>query len=140
MRKFLAVLYLTLFASIASVQADSPAPGVPVSGNVINRSTVNSSKVITTGNTFQTILPSILGTTTQRQSLTIENNNASDGCWITFGVLANGTKITVGNAAVASSILLLAGEAYTRYWPYVPSDEFEATCATSSDTLYVDTQ
>jgi hypothetical protein len=44
------------------------------------------------------------------------------------------------SAAKATSILLLAGGAYTRYSPYVPSDAIQATCAGSSDTLYVDFQ
>jgi hypothetical protein len=94
-------------------------------------STTNSSATIATGNTFQTILTASV----KRQSLTIENNNASDSCWITFG-----TGITAGNATKAKSILLTSGGSFTRYWPYVPSDEIEATCASNSDTLYVDNQ
>jgi hypothetical protein len=35
---------------------------------------------------------------------------------------------------------LVAGGSYTRYYPYVPSDEIEGTCATTSDTLYIDFQ
>jgi len=102
-----------------------------VSGTPLNRSTVNTPVTITTGNTFQTILTSSLGTSTQRQALTIENNNASDNCWLFIGS---------GTASKAMSILLLPGGSYTRYWPYVPSDALQATCASNSDTLYVDNQ
>jgi hypothetical protein len=35
---------------------------------------------------------------------------------------------------------LLAGASYRRDSPYIPSDAIQATCATSADTLYVDTQ
>lgn len=96
--------------------------------------TVNGSVVIATGNTFQSVLAAV-SATAGRQSLTIQNNNASDSCWITFGV-----GVTVGNAAKGKSILLLAGGSYARYFPYVPADEIFATCAISSDTLYIDTQ
>jgi hypothetical protein len=114
--------------------ADAKA-ATSISGSATNRSTVNASVVVTTGGTFQTILPSIQGTSTQRQALTIQNNNASDNCWIIFG-----GGITAGNATAAKSILLAAGQGYSRFFPYVPSDEIEATCTTTSDTLYVDTQ
>jgi len=102
-----------------------------VSGTPLNRSTVNTPTTIATGNTFQQILPSIAGTSTQRQALTIENNNASDNCWLFIGS---------GTATKAISMILLPGGSYTRYWPYVPSDAFQATCASNSDTLYVDNQ
>jgi hypothetical protein len=118
-----------LIIAIALVLA-SPAyavTGQPVSGAIVGLSTVNAAVVITTGNTFQTVLA---GTIT-RQALTIENNNASDSCWVYIGS---------GSATEAKSILLLAGGSYTRYWPFVPSDAIQATCATSSDTLYIDYQ
>lgn len=102
--------------------------------NVLAFPTTNASVVITTGNTFQTVL-AIVSPTAGRRSLTIQNNNATDSCWISFGV-----GVTAGNATKGKSILLLAGQSYTRYFPYVPSDEIEATCATTSDTLYVDSQ
>lgn len=106
--------------------------GAPVTGVIINRSTVNASVTITTGGTFQQVLPSIVGNSDAiRQALTIENNNASDSCWLFFGA---------GMATEATSILLKTGGSYTRYWPYVPSDELQATCANSADTLYVDYQ
>jgi hypothetical protein len=92
--------------------------------------TTNSSVVIATGNTFQTILTAITSNN-QRRSLTIQNNNATDSCWVFVGA---------GSAAKGTSILLLAGGSYTRYYPYVPSDAIQATCASSSDTMYVDIQ
>ena len=96
--------------------------------------TTNKSVTITTGNTFQAVLSAVT-LTAARRSLTIQNNNATDSCWVTFGV-----GITAGTAAKASSILLLAGGSISRYYPYVPSDEIEATCTTTSDTLYIDVQ
>jgi hypothetical protein len=92
--------------------------------------TTNSSATITTGGTFQMVLNAVTQTN-QRRSLTINNNNATDSCWVYVGS---------GSPTKANSILLLAGGAYTRYYPYVPSDAIQATCATSADTLYVDTQ
>jgi hypothetical protein len=94
----------------------------------LNLATTNASTTIATGNTFQQVLAAL----SNRQSLTIENNNASDSCWVFVGPSASATK--------ATSILLLSGGSYTRYYPYVPSDAIQATCATTSDTLYVDTQ
>jgi hypothetical protein len=122
---------LAIFACLTPALAQRPTTvqGAPVSGVVINRSTINSSAVITTGNTFQTVLAA-QGTSTQRQSLTIQNNNTStDNCWVFIGS---------GSATAARSIILQPGQAYTRYWPYVPSDAIQATCASNSDTLYVD--
>lgn len=125
MKKLLiGVLALALSAGVAIAQST-------YGGVAQNVATVNASVIITTGNTFQTILPSIIGTTTRRQALTIENNNAADSCWLFIGS---------GTAAKGTSIILQSGGSYTRYWPYVPSDAFQATCATSSDTLYVDYQ
>jgi hypothetical protein len=102
--------------------------------------TTNRSATITTGNTFQAILAKTSPGGTPRRSLTIQNNNATDSCWIAFGTTAGGTVITAANATTAESILLQAGQAFTRYFPYVPSDEIEGTCATTADTIYVDTQ
>jgi hypothetical protein len=93
--------------------------------------TTNGSVVITTSNTFQTVL-----TSGRRLSLTIQNNNTStDSCWIMFG-----KGVTAANATKAKSIELLQGQAYTRYYPYIPLDEIEGTCASGSDSLYIDTE
>lgn len=132
MRKLFAASFFALFAFSSLALAQAPGGGgTSVSGVAINRSTLNSSAVITTGNTFQQVLASNFGTSTQRQSLTIQNNNATDNCWIFVGS---------GSATTGKSILLFAGQAYTRYWPFVPSDAIQATCATTSDTLYIDNQ
>lgn len=93
--------------------------------------TTNSSAVIAAGNTFQSVLAAITQTN-QRRSLTIENNNAADNCWLFIGATGSATK--------ATSILLLPGGSYTRYYPYIPNDNIAATCASTSDTLYVDLQ
>jgi hypothetical protein len=97
----------------------------------LNLGTVNGSVVIATGNTFQQVLAALTGNN-RRRSITIQNNNASDSCWLYVGPTASATKGT--------SIALTAGQSYTRYYPYVPSDNIAGTCATSSSTLYVDTQ
>lgn len=101
----------------------------PASAQTVAQTT-NSSVVITTGGTFQTVLAAVTQTN-QRRSLTIENNNATDSCWLFPGS---------GSATKATSILLLPGGSYARYYPYIPNDAIQATCATSADTLYVDTQ
>lgn len=124
-------VWLVLGGFVLAQQPNNLAPGEAVSGVPINRSTVNVSVVITTGNTFQSVMASNLGTSTPRAQLTINNNNATDSCWIYLGS-ATATK--------AISQLLLAGASYRREWPFVPSDQVQATCATSNDTLYVDYQ
>ena len=107
---------------------------------VHNWPTINGSVVITTGNTFQTVLAAVSTGGVARRSLTIQNNNANsscqsantcDLCWVFIGA---------GTATEAKSIELAATQAYTRYYPYAPSDAIQATCASNSDTLYVDTQ
>ena len=93
--------------------------------------TTNTPVSITTGNTFQTILTPPTAPA-QWRSLTIENNNTNgDNCWITV----NG-----GTPTKATAIILLPGGSYTRYFPYVPANKIQGTCATTSDTLYVDSQ
>jgi|SRR6185312_13049951 len=93
--------------------------------------TTNSSVAIATGNTFQTVLTAVTGTN-QRRSLTIQNNQTTtDNCWIFIGA---------GAATKGTSILLAPGQSYTRYYPYIPSDAIQATCASTADTLYVDIQ
>ena len=88
---------------------------------------VNGSVAITLGATCQTVLAAA-----GHKSLTIENNNTNgDNCWVFLGS---------GSATKATAILLLPGGSYTRYYPYVPSDAIQATCTTTADTLYVDTQ
>jgi hypothetical protein len=66
-----------------------------------------------------------------RRSLTIENNNATDSCWVYVGS---------GTATAAKSILLLPGGSYVRYYPYIPNDQIQATCTTTSESLYIDIQ
>jgi hypothetical protein len=133
---------LTLaLAALAVGVASAWADPLPVGGQAETLATVNGSVSITTGNTFQTVLAAVTGgfpvfnpggIPTGRRSLTIENNNTNgDNCWIFIGS---------GTATKATSMLLGQGGSYTRYWPYVPSDVIQATCASNSDTLYVDTQ
>lgn len=93
--------------------------------------TTNLSIVITAGNTFQQVMAALVPPA-QRRSLTIQNNNTTtDNCWVYVGS---------GSATKGASILLLPAGAYTRYFPYVPSDVIQATCASTSNTIYVDVQ
>ena len=98
---------------------------------ITNAATTNSSTTITTGGTFQTVLPA-LGTGAVRRSITIQNNNTgADNCWVFLGT---------GAATTARSILLPTGGSYQRYYPYVPSDAVQMTCTTTGDSVYIDTQ
>lgn len=124
----LAAAFTLFAAAISCAQAQTPA------------ATTNGSVAITAGNTFQSVLPALTFSSTApvtgRRSLTIQNNNTNgDNCWIEFGV-----GVTAANATKGASILLAQGASFTRYYPYVPSDAIQATCATTADTLYVDTQ
>jgi hypothetical protein len=104
----------------------------PAQAQQTNAATTNGSAVIAAGNTFQTILPALGAPPAQRRSLTIQNNQTTtDNCWIFIGS---------GAATKGTSILLTPSQAYTRFYPYVPSDAIQATCLNTSDTLYVDTQ
>ena len=118
MKKILVGLFLLAFAGSAFAQT-SPAL------------TYRTPTSITTGGTFQAILAA--GT---KRSLTIQNNNTTtDNCWLDFG-----SGVTASNASAANGILLTPGQAYTRYYPYVPNNEIEATCTTTGNTLRVDVQ
>lgn len=124
MRFLPVVIFTTLAIACGPVKAQQTVRGEANS----TLPTTNSSVTITTGNTFQTVLTA----STTRHALTIQNNNTTtDNCWIFIGA---------GSATEARSIVLAAGQAYTRFWPLVPRDAIQATCATSNDTLYVDVQ
>ncbi len=130
-KSFSLILAVLLGGFFTPAFGQQQSPDSTNAGVAVNRATVNSSVTIGTGNTFQQVLASNLGTAIQRQSLTIQNNNTNtDSCWVFLGTTANATK--------ATSIILAVGQAYTRYWPYVPSDAIQVTCASTSDTVYVD--
>lgn len=109
---------LNCYNSNTGFNTTQPCPG--------NKTTITASVVIATAGTFQSILAAL----NNKSSLTIQNNNATDTCWIQIG---SSQSITEGHA-----IELLAGQAYTRYFPYVPADAIQGTCANNSDTMYVD--
>ncbi len=109
---------LNCYNSNTGFNTTQPCPG--------NKTTITASVVIVTGGTVQSILAAL----NNKSSLTIQNNNATDSCWIQIG---SSQSITEGHA-----IELLAGQAYTRYFPYVPADAIQGTCANNSDTMYVD--
>ena len=51
----------------------------------IPAATTNGSISITTGNTFQQVLGALGAPPAARRSLTIENNNSTDSCWLFIG-------------------------------------------------------
>lgn len=108
------------------------------------KATVPASVSVTTGLTYQTILAA----SSNRLSITIQNNNTTDSCWLIIGgpFLAGDTTATSRTLAGASitalkaSIVLLPGASYTRYSPYIPGDAILGTCTTTADSIYIDTQ
>lgn len=105
----------------------------------------NNSISITTGNTFQLIAPA----RQSMRSLTVQNNNSADNCWIDVtGAVATGAALssnitTAGGATITAqkgSILLGPGQSYSRYYPYLPLGPINGTCATAGDSIYVDWQ
>lgn len=118
-----------ILASLLALLASPSLAEPPKTGPTNKRSAI-----IATGNTFQTIM-SAMGDNESRNSLTIQNNNttSTDNCWIVVGG-------ALGSATKGTAILLTPGQAYTRYYPFVPSDAIHATCVTSTNTIYADTQ
>ena len=136
---FLTVLIFAaaLFPANAQNGINTVTPSMTVDGFVRGLSTVNASGTITSGATFQQILPSIIpnagNASTARQSLTIQNNNTnSDNCWVFFGPIASATE--------AGAVVLAPQQSYGRYWPDVPTDTISITCSGTSDTFYADYQ
>jgi hypothetical protein len=140
-------LLLTTFALLlisASAFAQPSTLGDPVPTN-------NTSVKITTGLTYQQILPAVPVNSGARRSVTIQNNQTStDNCFLVIGTnqivpatTTTATAITINGVSVTAaqaSIVLGPGTAYQRYFPYVPSDIIYGTCATTGDSMYVDTQ
>ena len=119
------VVLATVSLAIASILlgsrtfAQTPAPQEPT-GNLVT---------IETGNKFQQVVPA---TGTKRRGLTIKNNNTNnDSCWVFIGS---------GRASKENSIVLDPSSSYVRYWPFASLDAIQATCASSSDSLYVEYQ
>src|SRR5262249_33461114 len=91
----------------------------------------NNLVTIATGNTFQQVIGSN-GSATERQALIIKNDNSNgDSCWVFFG----GDK-----ASKEKGVMVASGDSYVRYWPFVSSEAIQATCASTSDALYVEIQ
>ena len=113
--------------------------------------TLNYSATIAIANQFQTLVPAnTFGVDSQRKSLTIQNNNTTDPCYINVdGAVPNGTAstttVTTLNGkvtAIQASIYLTAGGSYGRYMPYLPSGAITGMCtnASGTDSIYVDIQ
>lgn len=123
-----------LLASAPALAQWLPFPGYPAR---------NGSVTIATELTYQNVpLPNHV-------TVTIENNNKTDYCWIeiTGLVVAGDTTATSVNtlnqigvpAAKASIMLSPGGGSYGRY-TFVPQGNVVATCEGAGDGLYVDTQ
>ena len=108
-----------VLGSTTFAQSETPSPQTGA-GNLVT---------IATGNKFQQIVPSN-NSGTDRRALTIQNNASNgDNCWVYVGS---------DRASKDGSVVLAPGKTYDRYWPFVPSDTIQATCASSSDDLYVE--
>jgi hypothetical protein len=150
-------LLLTLLALSLPAHAQQTTRGCLQSGTTqcvpfgsSQAQTKNGSVAITTGLTYQLLLAA----STSRNSLTIENNQASgtDVCYLLFGsnvtvvagtTTTSSTSIISGSASITAanaSIVLSVGQAYTRYYPFVPSEAIYVTCTTTGDLIYADTQ
>ena len=77
--------------------------------------------------------------------LTVVLTNYNHARFLPFALdaLLNQTRpadelIVIDDASKDNSMVLAPGKSYTRYWPFVPSDAIQATCASGSDTLYVE--
>lgn len=130
-------LSIALWAAIFIVAANgqSQKTGQPVEGVTIAQGSVVVHTVIISGNTFQSILPA----NGSRGSVQIENNNATDTCWISYGFIS-GAAITAGNAVKGDAVELLPGGSIGRYWPLTISEEIVGTCTGTNDTMRVDWQ
>ena len=115
-----ALAIATIFLqSTTFAQGQTPVPQTGA-GNLVT---------ISAGNKFQQIVPNN-NTGTDRRALTIQNNASNgDNCWVYVGS---------NKPSKDGSVVLAPGKSYDRYWPFVPSDAIQATCASSSDNLYVE--
>lgn len=112
-------------------------PGMPLpAGGSLASPVTNSSSTITTGGTFQTIAAA----KTNRQSLDFVNicniagncTTTTDECYLYFGTLASATT--------SNAIPVGPGQEYLRSSGTIPSAAINATCATTSDKFYLQTQ
>lgn len=116
-------------AAIAILTVTTPAWAQNSVSNIRYPTVVTPFSVLT-GNAWQQVLPAVSST---RRSITIQNNNLTDNCWIFIGPSSpTPNKVT--------SILLTPGGSYSRFYPYIPFDAIQATCVNNGDTLYVDSQ
>jgi hypothetical protein len=109
----------------------------------------NGSRLITTGNTYQTILPALGAPPATRRTIQIQNNNASDACYLEYSglVVAGNTTATsvtpTGGSAMTAqqaSAVLAAGGSWFRSAPYIPSGAIVMTCASNGDSVYVEVE
>lgn len=128
----LLILAFWMFSLSGAFAQSKVQQGASVSGQPINRGTKNVSLTIATGGTFQVAIASTAASGNGPRSLTVQNNNTgtTENCWVYVGT----------TPTIARSIRLLPGGSYTRYWPFIPSDDIRVTCDTNGSTVYVDYQ
>jgi hypothetical protein len=144
---------LAAAAALALTCSSALAPARAQNIQALDLPTTNNSQTIATGNTYQQLLPALaFGVDSARKSLTVQNNNASDSCYLIIGSIGGqvvgGTTTTSTNVTIngktltaqQASILLTTGVPYTRYLPAIPSDALFVTCANAGDSVYVDVQ
>ena len=109
------------------------------------KSSIPAPTKITTGLTYQQLLPGNGG----RSTLTVQNNQTTtDNCFMILGGpwqvgdttattrIINGVSLTAQQA----SILLLPGGSDNRLSGIVPTDQILVTCTTTGDSIYADYQ
>ena len=119
-----------------------------------NAATTNGSVKITTGNTFQQLFAAVptppvaapLSDNPEQQCvrrLLSYFRQQRDGHGRDHDAIEHDPGQSPGASALTAqqaAIVLAAGIPYQRYYPAVPSDAFYVTCATTGDSVYVDTQ
>lgn len=136
------------------------ATAFPSAAQPLDVTALNRSAIILAGGTFQSIYSAAPQNATTLRAITVENNNnsvvntnggGSDICWVEFSgaVLAGDTltttKTTVNAPALSStagkiSIALSQYGAYGRYVTFIPRGPVMATCQTTGDSLYIETE
>ncbi len=120
--RFLYVLGLLVWWGIPAASAQQHSYPVPAPDT-------NGSTTITTGGTFQ----QLAGPQSNRLSLDFQNKSGNgDACYLFFGVNASATT--------AKSIKIADGQEYLRSSGGIPSAAIQATCTTTGDAVYFDSQ
>lgn len=168
MGPIVALLFMLGCWGLYETPAHAQNPDLTIAGIATNRSTVLAPAVVTTGLTYQILLPAVQpsnpAATGVRKTLIIESNTVSTGaltsdiCYVLVGTpqiasqivagttttstnltgLVNGSSVTA--TAAQWSFTFSGGGSYTRTFPYVLSDPIYVTCATAGDSVIASTE